>query len=274
MWRRVIDCLGVAVEISARVPGLDVALDAVFRSYQDAPGRPDLVYRLEVGRWPQVVRDGQRVCEQDEEMDLVPALETDLYAQVMARAPGLLLHAGALVGAGGAALVFAGRSGAGKSTLVRALLARGYAYLTEECVALSPGGACAGLARPLHLDEDEAADLPDFRCDDYVIRRGAERVRKRLLHPPEERIWRGAARAAAVVQIDHAPDAAPSLEPMSGGDALAALWPLAFRADEAAMADAARALEGVARYRMRTSRAEQAIERALSLAAEHGVEPA
>ncbi|HLU65435.1 MAG TPA: hypothetical protein VKZ63_04140 [Kofleriaceae bacterium] len=271
MWRRVVDCLGSAVEVGSPLAEVSGALDAVLRSYRDAAGEPALRYRLERRRWPELVRDGQVVGRYDEAIDLVPALELDLYQQVIARAPGLVLHAGAVVGEGGRALVFAGRSGAGKSTIVRALLAGGFRYLSEECVAIA-GGTCTGLARPLHLDEDEDAALPGFSCHDYPIRQADRLVHKKLLHPPPSQVWHGPAGGAALVHIDHAPDAGDSLEPLSVGEALSLVWQVAFRQDRAAV-EAAAALAEVARYRLRTARPEQAIARARALAEVHGVRP-
>ena len=274
MWRRTVDCLGVAVQIRSRVAELDRVLDSVFQTYAEAAGPPAVDYGLEPDAI-ELVRDGELVRRCRVVIDLVAVLELDLYRQVLARARGLLLHAGAVVGAGGAAVVFAGRSGAGKSTIVRALLEHGFAYLSEECVALVPDGACRGLARALHVDDERTAAPPGYASGEYPIRRAGGEIRvTRLFQPPEEAIWRGPARAVAVVAIDHAPDVVSALAPLGGGAALARLWPAVFRPDEAAVAVAGDALAGVARYHLRTSRPDEAIERALGLAAELGVEPA
>jgi hypothetical protein len=274
MWRRTVDCLGVAVGISSRVAELDATLGAVFATYAEAAGPPDLEYELVVAGGPTLLRGGAATRTCGVAVDLVAVLELDLYREVMGRARGLLLHAGAVVGAGGAALVFAGCSGAGKSTLVRALLGCGFAYLSEECVALEPAGRCRGLARALHVDAD-AVPLPaGFTAGEYPIRRegGAVRI-TRLFHPPERAIWRGTARAAAVVSIEHAPGAVRALDRLGGGESLARLWPAVFRPDPDALAEAGPALEGVGRYHLCTARPEQAIECALALAAELGVHP-
>src|SRR5690606_13403110 len=120
----------------------------------------------------------------------------------------------------------------------------------------------------------EEVELPGFRRSEYPLRVAGENVTRRLLHPPAHRVWHGEARALAVVQIDHAPEAGDSLEPMTGGDALAALWPPVFRAEGAAVAGAGGAHADVAGYRLRTARPEEALARALALAAELGVAPA
>ena len=93
----------------------------------------------------------------------------------------------------------------------------------------------------------------------------------RLFHPPEPVIWRGEARTAAVVAIDHRPDADGRLVALTGGEALAALWPMVFRQDAGALELARIGLEGVRTYQLETSRSEQALERALALATELGV---
>lgn len=273
MWHRTIDCLGVAVGITSSIPALAPALDAVFRTYADAGSPAALAYELEHTDWPRLVRDGNLVGRHDEDIDLVPALEIDLYAQVMARAHGLVVHAGAVVGARGDALVFAGQSGAGKSTLVRALLGRGYHYLTEECVAFRADQRCAGLARSLHVDDPTVPELPGFAVDDYELRRPTGIQRTRLFHPPAQKVWRVEARVVALLVIDHAPDAADTLTPLTGGALLSALWPVVFRRDAHAVSDAATGLAGVRGYALRTSTPAQALARVLTLAAEHGASP-
>lgn len=271
MWQRTIDCLGLAVELTSELPELAPQLTAVFRTYGDAARPPAVRYRLERGAWPQLVRDGAVVSRHDEVVDLVPALELELYTQVTARTPGLVLHAGAVVGASGRALIVAGPSGAGKSTLIRALLADGLRYLTEECVALAADARCAGLARALHVDDDAIAVPPGFTCDDYVLRDAGGLRRARLFHPPAARVWRGDARAVAVIAIGHAPDAPDTLTRLSPGAALAALWPCVFRHDAGALADAGAALAASPAYRLHTRTPAAALAHVRALAQELGV---
>ncbi len=272
MWHRVVDCLDVPVEITSHVPAIDVQLDAVFATYREAVRQPTLRYELALADWPQLTRDGQVASRHDQVIDLVAALERDLYTQVMARARGVLLHACAIAGRGGRALVFAGKSGSGKSTLIRALLDRGFAYISEECVALLEGGTCRGLARALHGDEQ--IDPPQgFATARYTIRSPDGEHQTRLFLPPESRVWRGNARAAAVVAIDHVEDASGELEPISGGVAMALLWPLVFRPDAAALITLPDVLDVMKTYRLITQRPEQALQRALALAAELDVVP-
>jgi hypothetical protein len=272
MWHRTVDCLGVSVDIGTRIEELAGPLTAMLGSYAEATALAELSYRLEPGRWPELWRDGQVVDRYELPIDLVAGLELDLYEQVIERAEGVLVHAGAVAGARGEALVVCGRSGAGKSTLVRGLLARGYAYLTEECVALRAGGTCAGLARALHVADDAVAVPAGFRAEPYPLR-GLAGPAPRLFHPPESAMWRHPARVRAILAIDHAPGA-DEMTPLGGGEALAELWPLLFRRDRLAMDEAAEVLGDAPRYRMRTSRPERALERVLALAAELDVLPA
>jgi hypothetical protein len=273
MWHRVVDCVGVGIEITSRVDPLDAALDNVLATYA-ASNAPQLRYELTVNEWPELLRDGTRVGRYDEAVDLVPALERDLNTQVTARAAGVLVHACAIAGRDGSALVFAGRSGGGKSTLIRELLDRGFSYITEECVALDADGACRGLARPLHADEAATRAPRGFAVKPYTIRRADGEHQTRVFHPPPERIHRQDARVRAIVVIDHAPDAPGTLEPLAVAPMLLAVWPLVFRADDAALRDLPIALAEIARYRLVTSTPASALEHALALAEELGVAPA
>lgn len=270
MWHRTIDCLGLAVDVTTPLPELADQLTAVLRTYADASRPVDIAYELGLARYPRLVRDGAVVSQHDATTDLVPAFELDLYQQLLAAVPGLVLHASALVGASGAAMVFTGRSGAGKSTLVRALLERGYRYLTEECVALFANQRCLGLARSLHVDDPDVPLPAGYRCDDYFLR-GRPGRPLRLFHPPEHVIWRGEARTAAVVAIDNHPDADGALVRLTGGAALTTVWPTVFRQDAAALDLARAGLEGVPAFQLVSSRPEQALEAALALSSELGV---
>lgn len=270
MWQRAIDCLGLTIEISTPLAELAPQLTAVFRTYADSSHAADVSFRLDVAERPQLVRDGAPHLSVEHVADLVPTLELEVYRQVIARVLGLVLHAGAVVGVSGAAIVVTGRSGAGKSTLVRALLARGFRYLSEESVALFGDARVRGLGRALHVDDPAIAVPPGYACDEYVIR-GRPRGAFRLLHPPEHVIWRGDARTAALIAIDHAADAPDTLERLSGGAALAAVWPTAFRQGPDVLDLAAIGLAGVATYRLHTTRPEHALDRVLALAGELGV---
>lgn len=248
MWQRVVDCLGVA--IGARVDDDDAIslLTGVLRSYAETSAPPDVAYSIEVREGPVLVRDDEVIGTGARPVDLVPQLEIDLYRQLIARAAGVPLHAGAVVDREGNAVIVCGASGSGKSTLVRALLARGLSYLSEEYVALVGGGRCRGLARALNI-EDPMLPLPEgYTSDVYALPHGTTR----MFHPPERAIWRGDARALAIVAITHAPDAADAVTPITSGEAVVALWPAMFHHSPESLAALPEAFRDIRLYRMHT----------------------
>ncbi len=271
MWQRTIDCLGATVRIQTSLGELEPQLTAVLETYAESTRPPDVYYVLDyVEAHPRLHRDGAVINHQASINDLVPAFEMDLLKIVIGRVQGLALHAGAVVGPSGGAIIFTGRSGAGKSTLVRALLRRGFTYLSEECVAMLAGQRCVGLARALHVEDAELAIPDGFTCAPYLIdNRPANQFR--LFHPPEHLIWRGEARSAAIIAIDHATDADDALVRLSDGAALAALWPTVFRQDPAALEFTKAGLDGVPAYKLVTSHPQRALDHVLSLAIELGV---
>jgi ABC-type glutathione transport system ATPase component len=264
MWKRTLDCLGVAVAIETTFAELAAPLTSVFRSYAELDRPALLSYRLEQRDWPTLVRDGQPVRRANTAGDLAAVLELDLYTQVAARAKGLVLHAACVSGRDGRAIVLAGVSGAGKSTLTRALLRVGYDYVSEECVALARAGTCIGLARAMHTDED--VDLPEaFRREPYELTIGGGRRQPLLVHPPEARIRREAVDAVAVVVISHAEDASNELVSLSSGQMLQRLWPMMLRQHLDELSAAGEALSRLARRALHTSSTEHALAKVLAL---------
>ena len=73
----------------------------------------------------------------------------------------LLLHAAAAE-RDGRIVVLAGPQGSGKSTLVTALVCAGFRYVTDEAVAIGPGGAVEPYPKPISLRGDSLAALSDF----------------------------------------------------------------------------------------------------------------
>ena len=136
------------------------------------------------------------------------------------RAPGLLLHAGA-VSRDGRAVLFPGESGTGKSTMTAACVQRGLDYVTDEMVALEIDSlAVAGFARPIMLTGWAATrlglDVPGIG--------GKLSVTPELLGGATVP---GTVRAAHVVSLRHG-GAATSLEPMTAGETLTALLRASF----------------------------------------------
>lgn len=269
MWRRTVDCLGVAVAIESDVDQAEL-LSSVFRSYAETSALPALTYRLFVAEWPTLERDGRVIQRCDTTLDLVAALELDLYNRVAAVAHGLVLHAGCVCGPDGKAIVLAGESGAGKSTLVRALLARHYRYVSEECVAVDEAARCIGLARALQAEED--IDLPPtFRRDPYTMA-GPNGIRQTLLiHPPEGIMWRHHASIAAVVCISHAPDACDELTPLSSGEMLVRLWPTMLRRSVDESVQGCKTLAGVECHALETRTSNRALALVTALCKRLGI---
>jgi hypothetical protein len=259
VWRRVVDCLGVAIGARADDAAAIALLGGVLRSYADTTAPPEVDYAIDN---LSLLRDGEVIGTAARPVDLVPQLEIDLYRRLIALARGVPLHAGAVVDPDGNAVIVCGASGSGKSTLVRALLARGLSYLSEEYVALVGGGRCRGLARALNI-EDPALPVPDgYTSDDYVMPHGTTR----MFHPPERAIWRGDARALAIIAIAHAPDARDEVTPITSGEAVVALWPAMFRHSAESLAELPAAFEAIQLYRMHTRTPDAALACLLSTA--------
>ncbi len=108
------------------------------------PGHVDR-YRLYVG--------GRRHWRGRSTSDLVASVVSEITLLALARTPGhLLVHAGG-VERGGQVVAIAGQSGRGKSTLTAALVQRGFAYLTDELLAVDPTTrSVLPYAKPLDLD--------------------------------------------------------------------------------------------------------------------------
>ena len=70
---------------------------------------------------------------------------------------------------------------------------------------------------------------------DYPIRGGVKNV---LAHPPAELRVAAPLPLAAIVRIDHAPDAAPTLEPLTPQRAITRLWDATLRQDDDGLAAA------------------------------------
>jgi len=272
MWQRTVDCLGVAVSIASDVPSIDAQLAALFQTYADATGSPVLAYELTRSDGPVVLRNRVVIARQATELELVVVLVNHLYPEVVRLAKGVVLHAGA-IGANGRALVFAGVSGAGKSTLTRALLARGYDYLSEECVSLLPDGTCRGLARPLNI-EDPLIDVPPgFTTGVFEFRRNDRIDHTRLFYPPLDRVWHRTARPVALVELRHSPRAPNTLTPLSNGEALVKLWPMTFQGAIGSPLDATAAFASAPGFALHTSTPEKAQRHVLALAEQLGVVP-
>jgi energy-coupling factor transporter ATP-binding protein EcfA2 len=260
VWRLALDCLGVAVEVSSPDPELARAVTLLTATYAPAAGPPQLRYEL-CASPPVIVAQGQAVAQPELAEDVPAVWELDLYRRLLERTQGCALHAAALSPAPGEALVFAGLSGAGKSTLTRALLAQGWAYATEEMVAVGPDGTCHSLTRPLHLEEGDAPiALPGGRLERYPMRRPLGLPPVHLCAPPAERLIHGALRASAIVVLSHGGVRPASCERLSAGAAAVALWPHVLNPTAEALQVAAQFLRVVPVFALHSHSPQEALD--------------
>jgi hypothetical protein len=144
-----------------------VVVDGPVAPHLGAPAARDSFWEAEPGRFLLrgdarsgrfLVEGGDRITLQRSPEAEDAALAYDLLDSVLAavlRHRGLLVLHSSAAAAGGAAVAIAGASGSGKSTAVAALLARGFALLSDDVTALDAGSVLAGPAH-LHLSEESA----------------------------------------------------------------------------------------------------------------------
>jgi hypothetical protein len=134
--------LGHSFEVEADDPSLGRSLTATLSDLSDT-GPADHCYRLTTADRAdalmfEVALDGETLGGPWSPVMALTALVTDLNRQAAASRPDhLLLHAAALSWAG-RGLVLPAPPGGGKTTLAAGLIAAGFAYLTDEVVAIHP----------------------------------------------------------------------------------------------------------------------------------------
>jgi hypothetical protein len=130
-------------------------IDALDRAYASlaAPGTPTDWYDITpVGNdLYRVTFNGNLVADAVSAGKAAAWLQWDANHLAAASVTGVVLHAAAAEGPGGA-VVIPGTSGAGKTTIVAHLVAAGYGYLTDEAVVLDGSGEIAPYPKPLSLD--------------------------------------------------------------------------------------------------------------------------
>jgi hypothetical protein len=141
----------------------------------------------------------------------------------------LHLHAAAVARSGHAAVISAAR-GTGKSTLATALVSRGLAYMSDECVALARGSrSITAFAKPISIKESgRRVFTPALRLEDRRVAFG----------PSEESWWNVPASRLGGTVVDEAEPslivilsrdpsrqgaAVPSCIPLHGAEAVVAL---------------------------------------------------
>jgi energy-coupling factor transporter ATP-binding protein EcfA2 len=132
-----------------------------------------------------------------------------------------VLHAAAVTGRSGDALLLPGPNGSGKSTLVAGLLAAGFGYLSDDCVPIARDGRAVPVPFALCLKRPSwpvaAPLLPAFAATPAPPSRGDRRyvpVRPLVRHPCLPR---------RIVFPRYVAAAAPRLEPLDPVDTLGRL---------------------------------------------------
>lgn len=150
--------LDYPVTVTARDPEASAALRAMLRGFPehddfDCPAGYALS-REQRGGWNVDVR-GFRTVQGGTLADAVIALEWQLISDLLSRPSGLFqLHGAALSTPSGlSSLLILGASGAGKTTLTLALMARGFAPLTDDLIFIGPDSlAPEPFQRAFHID--------------------------------------------------------------------------------------------------------------------------
>jgi hypothetical protein len=138
-------------------PDFATTCAAVFRGCRRASDQPpgaSVHYDVEVDDAGTITlrRDGAEIERTTHRAYALDYLVWDVNQQVVAASSRrLLLHCGAVARGRDAVLVGA-RSGGGKSTLSAALVRRGFAYATDECVAVAPDGTIEGHGKAIGLE--------------------------------------------------------------------------------------------------------------------------
>ncbi len=233
MWRAAFRALELDVHLEVAADELAPPLRALTATYGSPEGGEAVRYRV-TGGPPCLERGDELRCVVDDERDLAPVFERDLYDQALARSPGLALHAAALGWPGGA-WILAGPSGAGKTTLALALLGRGARYLTDELALIDGAASVRGLTRPLTLPDPAAEIPPGAELCPYAIRAEPGAERGTLVHPAPLQREHRAQPLAAVVLIGHGA-AGSGLRRISAGELTCRLWSCAQRPTQEARA--------------------------------------
>lgn len=215
--------LGSTLEVVSELPSLDERMNVLLRGYEPAsdsvPIRSRYLLRTRADQLEGLC-DGETFYRSLDAEELFDAFQLDLYRRLVAQAHGRwLLHAAALE-KGGKALVLAGPSNSGKSTLCRALMAEGWAYLSEEIAALGVRDVDA-LRRPLHLETPEQARSLSELSSPIRMREDSESW---IVSPPAPGTAGSLPSLGALVRIRYRPEHPTKLTALSPSEALAEFW--------------------------------------------------
>lgn len=150
----VVDAMGVTLSLQAEDPAITAALARVLRDLTTetvavATDRPIAIS----GRGPWQVVGPETSRDADSMPQALSAALTAVNLAAVRHTSLLALHAAVLTRRG-RTLVVPARSGAGKSTLAACLLRQGWAYVSDEALALDrTSGRLVSYPRPLGLSE-------------------------------------------------------------------------------------------------------------------------
>jgi len=247
MWSATYRALTTTFRVAADDGAVAALAANLFAAYaRDDSRAPDLDYRLAADG---VYRDGRRVSAAEHPFDLVPGLELEVFARILARADAHWLVHAATVVINGRCIVLAGPSGAGKSTAALVALEQLDAgYVSDEHTAIDATGTVSGIPRPLSFDRAPATTLHRTR---YPIHRpdGAI-VDHMLIHPDLRSVVHDPQRVHAVALIRYEAGAPRSCERVSLGQALSLLWQEGLNTGDGVLRCATTALSRAQCYRV------------------------
>lgn len=242
------DALGWRFDVVAAEPAHDAYLHTLFRALAvpSPDGRPaDGTYRVTRAAMPDgaggadgppqldLWRDDELVVSARSFSAVVGSLVHDLNRRAIDVSSYLALHAGG-VELDGVTVVLPGHMEAGKTTLTAGLVRAGGRYLTDEALALDWDTlTTVPYPKPLSVDAGAQALFPELDPRDGLGEAGVLdqwQVAPERIRP--DAVARGGARPTLIVFPRFEAGAAPSVEPVRGGEVLVELAKNTFRFNE------------------------------------------
>ena len=247
-------CLSHEFSVRATRPSDEAAVSAALAPFAIAlDTEPATAYELRTDEgkfWLYVDDHGARMSEDPgEPLDLLFWFVGENI--VRDESHRVILHAGAVVGRDGRALLLPGPSGSGKSTTTLGLIGAGMRYLSDEFAAIDPGtGLVAPFPRPLAIKHGSRRLMPHL--DGLAV--SAPTSGRTTVHVPVERLGGEAATVATepgwVVFPTYVEGATTELTPLTPGETCMDLLRCTFRLSDRplealrVMADTARRSRG------------------------------
>lgn len=238
-------------------------------------GPPETLYEvLHDGRDTsdrELIIDGRRVASVGDPSWLLGYLMWHVNHEVISRstAPYVLLHAAAAT-IGGMAVLLPGAPEAGKTTLVTGLVREGAGYLTDEAVAIDPGGLeIIPYPKPLSLDPGSWELFPELAPSGDLAMHCREqwRIPAEVIHPEAAA---GPSHPGLIVFPSYVAGSETFIEPLAAPQALLELLRATFGFHEQPRRNLrllARMLEDVPAYTVRSGTLGEACQAVIELAA-------